>query len=290
MTERSGYFVIVPVAAAEDSRLSPAAFRVLALLSSYADRDGWCWPSQKTLAERLGHTRQAVQQHITQLEALGYLKSERRFGPTGIETSKKYRLVYDELGGKPSLHRGQAQLAPGGQAQLARSDPDLNGSNERETDPARAKSETEPLTVQQGTLATKLRRRVVSEIYGARGDAPRAADFGEDVIRAGATEEDIDSAIRATLDKGIFGHRGASYFLAVARGLIADRREGRNADNGRGGGGSTAARGPDSGAPRRRGVGSGNSRGTGLPRGTEGDPRYDYDRPVPTARRLPEAP
>jgi hypothetical protein len=95
MAEHSGRFAITPARAVEDWRLGDAAYRVLACLGTYADRDGWCWPSMPTLAERLGVTRQAVQRSIRQLAELGYIEVERRYRPDGTQDRNRYRLLFD---------------------------------------------------------------------------------------------------------------------------------------------------------------------------------------------------
>src|ERR1044071_7308908 len=74
MTEHSGRFAITPARAVEDHRLGDAAYRVLACLGTYADRDGWCWPSMATLADRLGVTPKAIQRSVRQLGALRYIE------------------------------------------------------------------------------------------------------------------------------------------------------------------------------------------------------------------------
>lgn len=91
----SGRFSIVPASAVEDSRLSHAAFRVLACLGTYADKQGWCWPSTRVLAERLGVTRSTVSEHVQQLIRFGYLESHPRRRPDGSMTSNAYRLMFD---------------------------------------------------------------------------------------------------------------------------------------------------------------------------------------------------
>lgn len=62
-----------------DQQLSDRTARVYSLLLSYADKEGRCFPSYRTLAERLGVTWQAVQQHVKKLEASKYVKSEPRY-------------------------------------------------------------------------------------------------------------------------------------------------------------------------------------------------------------------
>jgi DNA-binding MarR family transcriptional regulator len=91
----SGRFAITPARAVEDHRLGDAAYRLLACLGTYADKDGWCWPSMPTLAERLGITRQAVQRSIRQLAELGYIEVEHRHRADGTQDRNRYRLLFD---------------------------------------------------------------------------------------------------------------------------------------------------------------------------------------------------
>ena len=92
----SGRFSIIPTAAVEDRRISAPALRTLALLGTYANRQGWCWPSHSVLAKRLQIGRTTVLGHIQELSACGYLQVEhrRREGDRGA-TSNKYRLLFD---------------------------------------------------------------------------------------------------------------------------------------------------------------------------------------------------
>lgn len=92
---QSGQFSILPTSASVDKRVGPAAHQLLSLLSSYADEEGWCWPSQKTLAERLGISERSVRERLATLEETGYVVSERQFRADGAETSTRRRLVYD---------------------------------------------------------------------------------------------------------------------------------------------------------------------------------------------------
>lgn len=115
MTEQqSGRFCIITTQAIEDRRLPPAALRVLLCLSSYSDKDGWCWPGMGTMAKRLGIRRQAVQQQIQPLIDLGYIEAKRRTRDNGSDTSNVYRLLFDrglfEVQSEPEGVQGQ--LAP----------------------------------------------------------------------------------------------------------------------------------------------------------------------------------
>ena len=122
MTEHSGRFAITPARAVEDHRLGDAAYRLLACLGTYADKDGWCWPSMPTLADRLGKTRQAVQRSIRQLAEIGYLEVEPRRRPDGSQDRNRYRLLFDralfEVRDRAAEKVGQHDVA-GGQPDVA---------------------------------------------------------------------------------------------------------------------------------------------------------------------------
>lgn len=60
-----------------DKRLSMGARCAYALLDDYAGMKATCWPKQKTIAYRLGASRQKVQRWIAELAACGWLRIER---------------------------------------------------------------------------------------------------------------------------------------------------------------------------------------------------------------------
>ncbi len=84
---RSGDLSIVPAAAVFDLRLIHADIRVLAALSTYAGKDGKCWPSTPTLASRTGISDRHVRTCLRNLERLDYIKTKRRPG-----LSSMYRI------------------------------------------------------------------------------------------------------------------------------------------------------------------------------------------------------
>ena len=88
---------IIPGRAVTDDRLSPAHFRTLALLCTYTNsEDDSCYPSQKTIAERMGFSRQYVNRLIGDLCSLGYVEKEGRRRDNGSDTSCSYRVLYDQ--------------------------------------------------------------------------------------------------------------------------------------------------------------------------------------------------
>jgi len=104
MTENKQRFAIVPRQAAEDAEITDSEFRTLAVLTSYNDDGGWCWPSYKSIAERRGLSRRTVIRHINKLVDNGYLvKNSRK--DNDKQTSNKYytRLDYFEGGSDKAM-------------------------------------------------------------------------------------------------------------------------------------------------------------------------------------------
>jgi hypothetical protein len=66
---------------------------LLAVLCTYADRRGRCWPSDATLANRLGASVRSVQRWLRELATCGALVRERQFRD-GLETVSATRIVF----------------------------------------------------------------------------------------------------------------------------------------------------------------------------------------------------
>ncbi len=65
---------------------------LLVLLASYADESGECWPSQKTLANQAGMTRQSVNKNLKILQEKGYIYSQQRIDKDGDLATNLYRI------------------------------------------------------------------------------------------------------------------------------------------------------------------------------------------------------
>ena len=82
-------YSILPARAVFDARLSAQDVRVLAALGSYSDNEGWCFPSQKTLVDRLGIARSTLCAAIKKLSSkeFGYVevraKTAKKKGKVG---------------------------------------------------------------------------------------------------------------------------------------------------------------------------------------------------------------
>ena len=70
---------------------------LLLILSSYADEHGECWPSQSTLADLAGMTRQSVNSNIKILVEKGYLVSNQQARKDSGQTSNLYQVKVNKL-------------------------------------------------------------------------------------------------------------------------------------------------------------------------------------------------
>src|SRR3954447_13083114 len=69
---------------AADPRLLPIDVRLLLALVFFARDKTTCWPSDKTLGERIGRARATVQRRLRHLERIGLLTREKSDqNPTG---------------------------------------------------------------------------------------------------------------------------------------------------------------------------------------------------------------
>lgn len=88
-------------AAGFDRALQNMTFRVFALIVTYADMDGQCFPSIAKMAKKLGITRQAVQKQVRQLAQKGYLRITRQARRSNI-----YQIIRQPAGcSAPQPHK-----------------------------------------------------------------------------------------------------------------------------------------------------------------------------------------
>ena len=86
-------FSAIPSAAIDDERLTGADLNVLAALGYHTCKDGWCWPSQDTIAKKARLSRQFVVESMKRLVRWGYVE---RYIPENKDLSKiKYRVILD---------------------------------------------------------------------------------------------------------------------------------------------------------------------------------------------------
>ena len=88
-------FSIVPAHAVSDPNLTDSEYRTLSAVATYADKNGWCWPSQSKLAEIRGVSRKTINQHVKRLNSLGYLNVIARAREDGGQTSNMMQVKMD---------------------------------------------------------------------------------------------------------------------------------------------------------------------------------------------------
>ena len=92
MTSRQ--FVISPIRALTDKRLTPYAHQILCLVCSYCNKEGITWVSQKSLSEVMEVSRPAITKQITNLRNLGYIEIIKK----GYRNnhSNTLKVIFDE--------------------------------------------------------------------------------------------------------------------------------------------------------------------------------------------------
>lgn len=97
-------------AAGFDTELQNMTFRVFALVVTYADKNGECFPSIAKMADKLGITRQAVQKQIRKLVDRGYLKSTPQTNKTNL-----YKILNPDAGcPAPQPYKVDTSATPSG--------------------------------------------------------------------------------------------------------------------------------------------------------------------------------
>lgn len=87
---------------------SSGAKLVLLALANYADEDGYCWPSRRTLAHVTEMSPDSISRHLSTLEAGGFVEREARKGDRGQRTSDLIRLLLS----RPTAAPAAAENAP----------------------------------------------------------------------------------------------------------------------------------------------------------------------------------
>lgn len=191
-SSRSGTFAMVHAAVIDDHRVGAAELRMLVALGTYADADGWCWPKQKQLADRLGITRQAVSKALRDLSEDGYIEIHLQHDEaTGSQIASRYRVRLD-FTLPPECRRTPQPDIAGGQRQIA---PPRNVSDTPPATPEVAPPATpEVAAIEEQTNTTNQRNRP----KGVQRSAERTPTPGSQVI---------DLIVAAGLPKPSFGPR-----------------------------------------------------------------------------------
>lgn len=95
-----------------DDRLSARDLRVLAALGTYTDRQGWCFPSQGTLAKRLGAGRTHINASLKNLEQCGYVQVVKQVRENGAQAVNLYRVLMDISAPEAAEETANAAILP----------------------------------------------------------------------------------------------------------------------------------------------------------------------------------
>lgn len=87
---------VTPAKATADNDLTDSEYRTLAVIGIFSNPEGWCWPSQSTLADLRGVSRKTINLHIKRLIELGYLNIHARYDEeTGAQKSNMMQIKLD---------------------------------------------------------------------------------------------------------------------------------------------------------------------------------------------------
>jgi DNA-binding MarR family transcriptional regulator len=116
MDHASGGWGIVRASWVDDPEVGPDELAMLALLSLYANRNGSCWPSQSTLADRLNRSRSWVIRVLNRLERLDLVARSQRQAARGRRATCLYTLTghAEAVVGTPSARGGSPSIEPSG--------------------------------------------------------------------------------------------------------------------------------------------------------------------------------
>lgn len=88
-------FALLPSDAIDDPELTLADIRVLGVIGYHAGRKRPAWPKQKTIALRLGLTRETVNRSIRRLHRKGYIDIAHQFDDAGGQRESCYFVRLD---------------------------------------------------------------------------------------------------------------------------------------------------------------------------------------------------
>jgi hypothetical protein len=187
-------FAIVPTEVLRHPALTPQDKLVLTVLSSYADTDGYCWPSVATLSADSGLSERSVQYALRHLQEVMVVEVKRYQREDGGQGSNSYWVRGFDRGTVQLVHQGGAQLA---------------GAPPQEVHPNSTSKNRTSLTTTTTTTAREA---------ALRFDTPDAQDAYEAYRRAHRHPGAFDSTLRA-LQEGMTSGQ-AMPLEAIGRALL----------------------------------------------------------------------
>lgn len=92
--EDQRHFVVIPIKAVIDRRMTGENLRALCALAGYCNRSGYSFASLKTIAQDLKCTPQNLGKHLKKIEKLGYIQSFNNYFPNLKGNTR--RIIYDD--------------------------------------------------------------------------------------------------------------------------------------------------------------------------------------------------
>lgn len=90
MNEQRSYWGVVPGEVLHDRELTSAAKLLYLVLSSMAQSNGYCWPSNETLAAEMDLSKRRVRELLAQLQERGCIRVEVRRSEESNEVERRY--------------------------------------------------------------------------------------------------------------------------------------------------------------------------------------------------------
>ena len=107
MEEQKSYWGVIPGEVFRDKELTAAAKLLYLVLSTMAHRDGYCWPSNETLAAELDLSKRRVQQMLVQLQEKGYIRVSVQRAEGTNEVERRYIYCGLFVGKEPPPPSGE---------------------------------------------------------------------------------------------------------------------------------------------------------------------------------------
>lgn len=92
--EDQRHFVVIPIKAVIDRRVTGENLRVLCALAGYCNKSGYSFVSLKTISKDLNCTPQNIGKHLKKIERLGYIQSFSNYFPNLKGNTR--RIIYDD--------------------------------------------------------------------------------------------------------------------------------------------------------------------------------------------------
>jgi hypothetical protein len=109
---RSGLYYVIPAQVIEDPELDHPDIVFYAILSGLAERDGYCFASNKHLAQRMRRGTEQIEKYLKKLETLGYIRRETI--KNGLQWDRKIFINHEFKKSLRSLTDEASKPIPGG--------------------------------------------------------------------------------------------------------------------------------------------------------------------------------